>query len=523
MTSNIAREREIEANRPPRAILSVENKAGIAEFAAGLHGRGFELFSTGNTHRAIALQTPVRQISDLTGFPEMLSGRVKTLHPAVHAGLLARRDDPAHLAELERHGLAPIDLIACNLYPFVETVRGGADLAAALEKIDIGGVTLLRAAAKNFPAVLVVVDPDDYATVLQLLDQGEVPLDVRRSLAQKAYAHTAAYDAAISAYLRGADDLFPDSLSLAFEKISDLRYGENPHQQAAFYAERTIDPNAATGIAGAKQLHGKELSFNNVLDADAAWQAVRAYPDQAVAIVKHTNPCGLATHDDQAEAYRRAFAGDPVSAYGGIVAINRRLDEAMATEMKPVFYEIVIAPSYSTEALTVLRKKRDLRILEMGEDAGAAAMDYRRVSGGLLAQTPDARTDDDDEFRTISQRAPTAQEEEDLRFAWHAARYVKSNAIVLVKDRAIVGIGAGQPNRVNSVHLAVRAAGDRTAGSALASDAYFPFPDGPQAAIDAGVTAMVQPGGSIRDEKTVAACNAANVALVITGVRHFRH
>jgi phosphoribosylaminoimidazolecarboxamide formyltransferase / IMP cyclohydrolase len=512
----------IEEGRGPRAILSVENKDGIAGFAEGLHRRGFELFSTGNTHRAIALQTPVKQIADLTGFPEILGGRVKTLHPAVHGGILAKRDDAEHMQEMAQHGLRPIDLVCCNLYPFVETVRSGANLDTALEKIDIGGVTLLRAAAKNFPHVLVVVDPNDYERVLQLLDAGVVPLEDRRALAQKAFAHTAAYDAAISAYLRG-DDALPDNLALAFEKISDLRYGENPTQEAAFYAERSINPALSAGIAAAKQLHGKELSFNNILDADAAWQAVRTYPQQCVAIVKHTNPCGLATHDDQAEAYRRAFAGDPVSAYGGIVALNRPLDAATAKEMAPTFYEIVIAPSYSEEALALLRKKRDLRILETGEDRGPLGLDYRRVSGGLLVQTPDDTPTDDEEFSTISQRPPTAEEEENLRFAWHAVRFVKSNAIVLVKELAITGIGAGQPNRVNSVQLAVRAAGDRARGSVMASDAFFPFADGPQLAIDAGVTAIVHPGGSIRDAETLAACDVANVALVVTGIRHFRH
>jgi phosphoribosylaminoimidazolecarboxamide formyltransferase/IMP cyclohydrolase len=513
----------IGEGRAPRAILSVENKEGIAEFAAGLHRLGFELFSTGNTYRVIAQKNvPVKQIADLTGFPEILGGRVKTLHPAVHGGILARRDRPEHLAELAAHGLRPIDLVACNLYPFVETVRSGATLDTALEKIDIGGVTLLRAAAKNFPAVIVVVDPVDYASVLQMLKNGEVPLEDRRMLAQKAFAHTAAYDTAIAAYLRG-DDLFPVSLTLAFEKVMDLRYGENPFQHAAFYAEQSIRPDFDRGIAGARQLHGKELSFNNILDADAAWQAVRTYPEQCVAIVKHTNPCGLATHPNQAEAYRRAFAGDPVSAYGGIVAVNRPLDEPMAREMAPTFYEIVVAPTFTEAALAVLRKKRDLRILAVGDDAGETGLDYRRVSGGLLVQTPDAGPTDDEEFTTVSKRKPTAREEEDLRFAWHAVRYVKSNAIVLVKDKAIVGIGAGQPNRVNSVHLAVRAAGERARGAVLASDAFFPFPDGPQLAIDAGVTAIVQPGGSIRDAETLAVCDAANVALVHTGVRHFRH
>jgi len=507
-----------------RAILSVDDKTGIAEFAAGLNRLGIEIFSTGNTRNAIAAAgVPVHGISDLTGFPEILGGRVKTLHPAVHGGLLARRDVPEHMAELEANGLGTIDLVAGSLYPFVQTVAAGTDLTGALEKIDIGGPTLLRAAAKNFPHVVVVVDPADYAPVLAALERGQVPLAERRRLAQKAFQHVAAYDTAIAEYLREAEQPFPEQMTLAFEKVSDLRYGENTHQQAAFYAEQTIAAPGATGIAGARQLHGKELSFNNILDADAAWSAVRDFPDQTVAVVKHTNPCGLASHDSQPEAYARAFAGDPVSAFGGIVAANRPLERDMAAAMASVFYEIVIAPSFSDEALLLLRKKRDLRIMQVSTDTAGRGLDYRRVDGGLLVQTPDAYPETEITFTTVSKRAPTEAELADLRFAWRAVQHVKSNAIVLVKDRALIGMGAGQPNRVVSVHLAVRAAGGRARGTVLASDAFFPFPDGPQLAVDAGVTAIVQPGGSIRDAETIAVCDAANVALVHTGVRHFRH
>ncbi|HEY7294759.1 MAG TPA: bifunctional phosphoribosylaminoimidazolecarboxamide formyltransferase/IMP cyclohydrolase [Dehalococcoidia bacterium] len=508
-----------------RAILSVYEKAGVAEFAAGLSGLGWELFSTGNTKRAIgAAGVPVRSISELTGFPEILDGRVKTLHPAVHAGLLARRDLPEHVRELESAGLGTIDLVCNNLYPFLRTVRGGADITTALENIDIGGPAMLRAAAKNFPHVIVIVDPDDYAPVLQALGAGGLGLDARQGLAKKAFQHVASYDAAVAEYLRGPDERFPEHLTLAYQKRFNLRYGENPHQEAAFYAEQSVFASGAVGIAGARQLHGKELSFNNILDADAAWSTAHDFPEQTVVIVKHTNPCGIATHEAQEEAYRRALAGDPVSAYGGIVAINRRLDAPMAEAMKAVFYEIVVAPSFSEQALAVLKKKRDLRILEMGEAADQAnGLDYRRVSGGLLVQTPDAYPDDQLVFTTQSKRAPTPAELDDLRFAWRAVRHVKSNAIVLVKDRQLVGMGAGQPNRVVSVHLAVRAAGERAPGSVLASDAFFPFPDGPQLAVDAGVTAIVQPGGSIRDVETVAVCDGAGIALVHTGVRHFRH
>ncbi len=507
-----------------RAILSVFDKTGIVELAAGLSELGAEIFSTGNTKAAIAAAgVPVHGISDLTGFPEILDGRVKTLHPAVHGGLLARRDLPEHMRELETHGLGTIELIAGNLYPFVKTVAGGADLTTALENIDIGGPTMIRAAAKNFPSVIVIVDPDDYEPVLTALRAGGLALPERQRLAQKAFQHVAAYDTAIAQYLRAPDDTFPEHLTVAYQKRFNLRYGENPHQQAAFYAEQSVSSPEPAGIAGARQLHGKELSFNNILDADAAWSAVRTFPNQTVAIIKHTNPCGLAEHHDQAEAYRRALAGDPVSAFGGIVAVNRPLDREMAEAMRAVFFEIVIAPSFTNEALAVLQKKRDLRILEIGGDASDAALDYRRVSGGLLMQTPDAYPDDQLKFTPQSSRKPTPAELDDLRFAWRACQYVKSNAIVLVKDKELVGMGAGQPNRVVSVHLAVRAAGERAKGSVLASDAFFPFPDGPQLAAEAGITAIVQPGGSIRDAETVAVCDAAGIALVHTGVRHFRH
>jgi phosphoribosylaminoimidazolecarboxamide formyltransferase/IMP cyclohydrolase len=507
-----------------RAILSVFDKSGIADLAAGLSELDVEIFSTGNTKTAIAgAGVPVRGISELTGFPEILDGRVKTLHPAVHAGLLARRDLPEHLRELESAGLGAIDLVAVNLYPFVQTVRGGADLETALENIDIGGPAMLRAAAKNFPHVVVVVDPADYQPVLEALRGGGISFDERKRLAQKAFQHVASYDTAVAEYLRGPEDLLPEHLTLAYQKRFDLRYGENPHQQAAFYSSRSAFLGEATGIAGARQLHGKELSYNNILDADAAWATASSFTAQTVAIVKHTNPCGLAAHEDQAEAYRRALAGDPVSAFGGIVAVNRRLDRDMAVAMAPVFYEIVIAPSFSDDALAVLRKKRDLRILEVGEGAADAGPDYRRVSGGLLVQSRDAFPEDQLTFTPQGKRHPTPEEMRDLRFAWRAVQHVKSNAIVLVKDRELVGMGAGQPNRVVSVHLAVRAAGERAVGSVLASDAFFPFPDGPQLAVEAGVTAIVQPGGSIRDAETLAVCDAAGVALVHTGVRHFRH
>ncbi|HZQ35004.1 MAG TPA: bifunctional phosphoribosylaminoimidazolecarboxamide formyltransferase/IMP cyclohydrolase, partial [Dehalococcoidia bacterium] len=376
-----------------RAILSVYDKAGIAEFAGGLARLGFELFSTGNTKAAIAgAQVPVRSISDLTGFPEILDGRVKTLHPAVHAGLLARRDLPEHVRELESAGLGTIDLVCTNLYPFVRTVRGGADLQTALENIDIGGPAMLRAAAKNFPHVIVIIDPADYAPVLEALAAGGLDLATRRRLAQKAFQHVASYDTAVAEYLRGPDERFPEHLTLAYQKRFDLRYGENPHQQAAFYAEQAVFTPGAAGIAGARQLHGKELSFNNILDADAAWSAACAFPDQTVAVIKHTNPCGLASYEDQVEAYRRAFAGDPVSAYGGIVAVNRRLDAEAAREIVGIFTEVVIAPDADEEAIAVFAEKRNLRLLLAGAlpDPLAKGEVFRSVAGGFLVQTRDA-------------------------------------------------------------------------------------------------------------------------------------
>lgn len=508
-----------------RAILSVYDKQGIAELAAGLHGLGVELFSTGNTQAAIsAAGVPVRSISDLTGFPEILEGQVKTLHPAVHGGLLAHRDDPAQMAELAAHGLAPVDLVVSNLYPFVQTVAGGADLAAALAKIDIGGPTMIRAAAKNFPSVLVVVSPDDYAPLLDSLRAGDVSQAERRRLAQKAFQHVAAYDTAIATYLRGEDDRFPETLTLAFQKRQSLRYGENPHQQAAFYVEQNPKQPVPIGLAAAEQLHGPEMSFNNFLDADAAWGAARDFSEPTAVLVKHTNPCGLASHENLTEAYRRALAGDPVSAFGGIIAFNREVDAETARATGDVFYHIIIAPGYSDEALAALRKKRSLRVLRASEPAEQTTlMDYRRIRGGLLVQTADTLPLAAIEFTTASQRPPTEAELADLRFAWRVVKHVKSNAIVLVKDRQLLGIGAGQPNRVNSVMLAARAARERAAGSVLASDALFPFADGVETALAAGVAAIAQPGGSIRDAEVLAAVDAAGAAMVFTGVRHFRH
>ena len=512
-----------------KAVISVSDKTGVVELARGLAELGFEVYSTGGTHKALAeAGVAVGSVSELTGFPEILDGRVKTLHPAVHGGILARRDQPSHMEELGRSGIDTIDLVAVNLYPFVQTViRQDVSLEEALENIDIGGPTLIRAAAKNFPHVLVLVDPADYPRALELLRSGQASLDERRRLALKAFQHVASYDTAIAQYLRAGADAFPEALTLPLRKLFDLRYGENPHQQAAVYREESVLWGGETwGIVAAEQLHGKALSYNNFLDADAAWRAALDFAAPTAVVVKHTNPCGLACHDDLTEAYRRAVAGDPVSAYGGIVAVNRELTVAMAEEIAKTFYEIVVAPAFAEEALAILRKKRDLRILRVDPRAAAgcaSAPEYRRISGGFLVQEPDAFADDSIELKVVTKRAPSEEEVADLRFAWRVAKHVKSNAIVLAKDRALLGMGAGQPNRVTSVHLALRRAEERARGAVLASDAFFPFPDGVEMAAEGGVTAIIQPGGSIRDAEVIAAADAHGVAMVFTGIRHFRH
>jgi phosphoribosylaminoimidazolecarboxamide formyltransferase/IMP cyclohydrolase len=517
---------------PVRAILAPYDKTGLAPFARGLADLGWELFATGTTSRVLAaVGVPVRPIHELTGFPEILDGRVKTLHPAVHAGLLARRDRPEHLAELAAHNLAPVDLVVGGLYPFVETVARGASLDEALEQIDIGGPTMLRAAAKNFPAVLVLVDPADYEPVLAALRAGEVPQAMRRRLAQKAFQHVAAYDTAVAEYLR-TDDAFPPTLTLAFAKLGDLRYGENPHQRGALYRDLSLAAPGAGGVATAELLHGLAMSFVNYVDADAAWRAVWDFALPACVIVKHATPCGLAERDDSVAAYELALAGDPVSAYGGIVAFNRPVDERLATAVREVRnplsglrqrYDVLIAPAYTPEGLRVLRgKSRDLRLLR-ADPPRAGGWRFRQVSGGLLVHDDDTFVPEEFAFRTVTRRAPTPAETADLAFAWKVCKHVPSNAIVLAHDRAVVGVGAGQPNRVTSVMLAARAAGERSHGSVLASDAFFPFADGVEAAAAAGVTAVVQPGGSLRDEEVIAAADRAGMAMVFTGRRHFRH
>ena len=507
-----------------RALLSVYDKTGVIEFGRKLATAGFELVSTGGTHSVLSGDggLPVRQVSDVTGSPEILDGRVKTLHPVIHGGLLARRDTPEHLEELASHGMELIDLVAVNLYPFVDTIsRPGATLDDALENIDIGGPTMLRAAAKNFPWVAVVVDPGDYEWVGEKLAKGGLSLEERRGLAAKAFRHVATYDAAVTGYLTGdgAEDPLTPDIALALSRVAKLRYGENPHQQGALYV-----PAGAPGggVANGRQLHGRELSYNNLMDADAAWRVVSDFAECTAAVIKHANPCGLSSRADQSEAYRRAFEGDTVSAFGGIVGFNRTVTAATAEAMGPVFYEVVVAPGYEPEALEILQRKRNLRVLAV--DAGAGLpYDIRPITGGLLVQTPDVIEEDPAEWEPVTQRKPTAPELQDLAFAWKAGKHIKSNAIVFAKEQTLVGMGAGQPNRVVSVHLSGRIAGEKSRGAVLASDAFFPFPDNIELAAEAGIAAIVQPGGSIRDSEVVEAADRHGIAMVFTGVRHFRH
>ena len=508
-----------------RVLISVYDKTGIVPFARALVEAGAELLSTGGTFRTLSVEAglPVRQVSDYTGFPEILDGRVKTLHPRIHGGLLARRDNPQHMAELQRHGIETTDMVVVNLYPFVEvTGKPGVTLEEALENIDIGGPTLLRAAAKNFPFVTVVVDPDDYGWILERVRDGNVDEEERRRLAYKAFHHVSTYDDAVAQYLSSEETQeLPDSLSLSYRKLASLRYGENPRQKAALYLPSI---GSGGGVANARQLHGRELSFNNYMDAEAAWCAVNDFAEPTVVVVKHANPCGLACDGDIAQAYLKAYSGDPVSAFGGIVGFNRPVTAQAAREMSAIFYEVVVAPEYEPDALEILQQKRNLRILAVTPNQEAdAAYDLRPLSGGLLVQTPDALEEDPSTWRVVSQRQPSDAEMKDLALAWKAVKHVKSNAIVLAKEGMLVGMGAGQPNRVTSVHLALRAASDRAGGSVLASDAFFPFADGVELAAQGGATAIVQPGGSIRDQEVIEAADKAGIAMLFTGVRHFRH
>jgi phosphoribosylaminoimidazolecarboxamide formyltransferase/IMP cyclohydrolase len=512
-----------------RALLSVYDKSGVVELARALHALGVELISTGNTQRLLAeAGLPARAVSDVTGFPEILDGRVKTLHPAIHAGLLARRDLPAHMAQLSEHSLAPIDLLVVNLYPFRETVaRPGVTRDEAIEQIDIGGVALLRAAAKNHDHVLPLVDPADYPAALEGLRKGNVAPELRRRLAAKTFAHTASYDGAIAAYLaEGSHDesqppQLPETLSLSWPKAQSLRYGENPHQGAALYG----------GFHSLfTQLHGKELSYNNILDTGAAAELIEEFPaaeSAAVAIIKHTNPCGVGTGATLIEAWEKAFATDRDAPFGGIIAVNQSLDLTLAQAIAEIFTEIIIAPDFTPEAQALLQKKKNLRLLKaLRPVTTQGEVLVRSVHGGVLAQVADRAPLADEEARVVTQRAPSEEEWRALRFAWRVVKHVKSNAIVYAGAERTLGVGAGQMSRVDSSRLAVwkaRQAGLELKGSVVASDALFPFPDGVEAALEAGATALIQPGGALRDAEVIAAADKAGAAMVFTGRRHFRH
>jgi phosphoribosylaminoimidazolecarboxamide formyltransferase/IMP cyclohydrolase len=516
-----------------RALLSVSDKTGLVEFSRGLADLGVALLSTGGTAKALSTAgLDVTEIDAYTGFPEMLDGRVKTLHPKVHAGILARRDSSEHAATLAAHGIPPIDLVVVNLYPFRETIaKAGCTLAEAIENIDIGGPALVRAAAKNYAGVGVVVDPNDYDALLLELktNAGSLTAATRFRLAQKAFSHTAAYDGAISNYLTARDEAgtarpFPDRFNWQGTKLQDLRYGENPHQQAGFYRDET--PAGGT-IAAARQLQGKELSYNNIADSDAAWECVKTFSETACVIVKHANPCGVAVAATPLEAYRKALATDPTSAFGGIIAFNREVDAETADAVGAQFVEVLIAPSYTAEALERNAKKANVRVLKLALPlVPQRAWDLKRVGGGMLIQTPDVDNLAAGELKVVTTKRPTAAQLGDLVFAWRVARFVKSNAIVYCAGGATLGIGAGQMSRVDSTRIAAAKAanaGLSLVGSVVASDAFFPFRDGLDVVADNGAIAVIQPGGSMRDAEVIAAADERGIAMVFTGVRHFRH
>jgi phosphoribosylaminoimidazolecarboxamide formyltransferase/IMP cyclohydrolase len=514
------------------ALLSVSDKTGLVEFARGLAGHGVKMLSTGGTAKLLRDSgIDVTEVSDHTGFPEMLDGRVKTLHPKIHGGILARRDLPAHTDAIRHAGIAPIDLVVVNLYPFTQTIaREGCSFEEAIENIDIGGPAMVRSAAKNHAHVAVVTDPADYADILREMQSanGAVGAPMRFKLAQKAFSHTAAYDGAISNYLTalaadGTRAAFPQRLNLNFEIAQTLRYGENPHQNAAFY--RDLEP-APGSLACYRQLQGKELSYNNIADADAAWECVKTFTQPACVIIKHANPCGVAVAADTLAAYKLAFATDPTSAFGGIIAFNRELDAETAQAVSGQFVEVLIAPAVSAAAKAVLAKKENVRLLEVPLAPGANLLETKRVGGGMLVQSPDNFNITAADLKVVTKKAPSAQQQEDLLFAWRVAKFVKSNAIVFCANGQTMGVGAGQMSRVDSARIAsikARNANLTLAGTVVASDAFFPFRDGLDVVADAGAVAVIQPGGSMRDAEVIAAADERGIAMVFTAHRHFRH
>jgi phosphoribosylaminoimidazolecarboxamide formyltransferase/IMP cyclohydrolase len=509
-----------------RAVVSVSNKQGIVDFARGLKEFGVEIISTGGTARTLKeAGIEVTEVSEVTKFPEILEGRVKTLHPLIFGGILANREKELHLKEMEEMGIPSIDMVVVNLYPFKEvTSKPDVSMEEAIENIDIGGVTLLRAAAKNYRSCVVICDHHRYDEIIEEMKKngGAVSLETRFDLAKEVFEHTADYDETIHHFLAGKEDEFPAICSIHLEKVQDLRYGENPHQKAALYRE--IGSPRWTLVQG-EQLHGKGLSFNNILDMDAAWLCVKEFSEPACVIVKHTNPCGVGMGKNLIEAYDKALASDPVSAFGGIVALNKVLEEGLAKKIAERFYEIVIAPAFVEEALEVLIQKKNLRLIYMGEDKRPRyyGRDYRRVEGGLLVQDYDLIEEERSQMKVVTEREPSEEEWRDLLFVWKAARHVKSNAIVLGKNLATVGVGAGQMSRIDAFWISVKKAGEKAKGSVLASDAFFPFSDVVEAAAKEGITAIIQPGGALRDQESIDAANKAGIAMVFTGKRHFRH
>jgi phosphoribosylaminoimidazolecarboxamide formyltransferase/IMP cyclohydrolase len=530
-------EKQTHLVRIRRALISVSDKTDIVEFARELKRFGVEIISTGGTAKTLReAGLAVREVSDVTRFPEMMDGRIKTLHPRVHGGLLAVRDNPEHVAAMKEHDIEPIDMVVVNLYPFEETiVRDGVTLAEAIAQIDIGGPAMIRSAAKNFRDVAVVTAPSYYPGLIAELqeNQGSLTSATRAQLALTAFVTTSLYDHNISIYLAAAavhdqahephleEGGLPGYLGLYFENIGDLRYGENPHQQAALYVK--ADDDRAYGVACAELLSGKEMSFNNYVDADAAWQLVSDFGDLACAIIKHTNPAGVALGTSSEEAYRKALACDPVSAFGGIVAFNRKVDEAAARAVTEIFSEVIIAPDYEPTALEVFKTKKNLRVLRAGHPETAGGLEFKQISGGMLVQTSDAHRLQREDLKVVTKRQPTNAEIDDLLFAWTVCKHTKSNAIVYVRDRQSVGVGAGQMSRVDSVKIGAMRAQLPVIGSVLASDAFFPFRDGLDEAARHGITAVIQPGGSVRDTEVIAAADEHNLAMVFTAIRHFKH
>ncbi len=509
-----------------RALVSVSDKTGVVDFCKRLSACGYEIVSTGGTAKALTdAGLPVVGISDVTGFPECLDGRVKTLHPAVHAGLLAMRSNPEHMSQLEKLGINTIDIVVVNLYPFKATIaKPGVTFADAVENIDIGGPTMIRAAAKNYQDVAVVVDPKDYERVLSELETGGITLETKKYLQYKVFAHTAVYDSMISNYLAQQLGIrFPESVTFAYEKAQDMRYGENPHQGASYYNEEFI---RAGSLSKAKQLWGKELSYNNINDANGALELVKEFDEPCVVASKHANPCGVGVGESIYEAYIKAYESDPVSVFGGILAINGTVDERTAAEINKIFIEIVIAEGYTPEALAVLKTKKNIRILELPDIRArreASAYDMKKVYGGLLIQDYDETLYDESDVRVVTKRAPTNAERKALLFNWKVVKYTKSNAIVIGKEDRTTGIGMGQTNRIWAAQQAIEHAGEEAKGSVMASDAFFPFPDCVEECVKAGITAIIQPGGSIRDQLSIDACDEAGIAMIFVGQRHFRH